>query len=63
MYAILDQLHSEDYFNLQKFSDGVYFWKKSPQLASPENIIEAKEWVNYLQTIGGKGIIILNTLK
>ncbi|ESO88376.1 hypothetical protein LOTGIDRAFT_126255, partial [Lottia gigantea] len=57
MLTILDNLNSNDYLNILKFSTSVQTWLSMPALASSENIAKAKTFVNdNLKASGGTNI-------
>ncbi|XP_056092678.1 inter-alpha-trypsin inhibitor heavy chain H3 [Rhinichthys klamathensis goyatoka] len=49
LMTILSELHEEDYFGLVTFDDVVESWKPSLSKATPENVKEAKEFVQSIE--------------
>ncbi|XP_039519163.1 inter-alpha-trypsin inhibitor heavy chain H3 isoform X2 [Pimephales promelas] len=57
LMTILSELHEEDYFGLVTFDDVIESWRPSLSKATPENVKEAKEFV---QTIKARHMTDIN---
>ncbi|XP_693183.5 inter-alpha-trypsin inhibitor heavy chain H3 [Danio rerio] len=55
--TILSELHEDDYFGLVTFDDVIESWRPSLSKATPENVTEAKE---YVQTINARSMTDIN---
>uniref|UniRef100_A0A8C9TBE5 Inter-alpha-trypsin inhibitor heavy chain H3 n=1 Tax=Scleropages formosus TaxID=113540 RepID=A0A8C9TBE5_SCLFO len=56
LQTILDDIHSNDYFNLVLFDHYVEFWKPSLTQATVENVAEAQKFVSGLRARGATDI-------